>query len=238
MTGPEPPIRMSRSAVAAISALAVYALMWIGYVRNWAWLTAIDDAWLRLLHDFGATRPGWVSLWVIVSMILAPRVFQVVGLIGIIVSVYRRDYATALYLFVSVELMALVLVSAKWLVQRPRPETAFVYDPSTSFPSGHAFGAAVGILAFGTVLWPVIKERWRMLAATLGVALILLVGFARVALNVHHPSDVLAGWALGFAYYLAIATGFARTSRPYSQSPVVRRNSRRRTAGRSRRAVH
>jgi membrane-associated phospholipid phosphatase len=33
-------------------------------------------------------------------------------------------------------------------------------------------------------------------------ALAFLVGFARVALNVHHPSDVVAGWALGFLYYL------------------------------------
>lgn len=110
MTGPDAKIRLSRATVAAASAMAVYALMWIGYVLNWAWLTSIDDAWLRLLHDFGATRPGWVSLWIAVSMILAPKVFQVLGLIGIAVSGYRRDYSTALYLFVSVELMALVLV--------------------------------------------------------------------------------------------------------------------------------
>ena len=51
--------------------------------------------------------------------ILAPRVCQVIGFIGIVVSVYRRDYSTALYLLVSVELMAFVLVCAKWLVQRP-----------------------------------------------------------------------------------------------------------------------
>lgn len=213
MNGPASKVRMSKAAMAATSALIVYALMWIGYVQNWTWMTAIDDTWLRVLHDFGATRLGWVSLWVVVSTILAPRVFQVIGFIGIVVSVYRRDYSTALYLFVSVELMALVLVCAKWLVQRPRPSTAFVYDASTSFPSGHAFGATVGILAFITVLWPVIRERWRIVVAVLGVVLILLVGFARVALNVHHPSDVLAGWALGTAYYLAIAAGFARTSR-------------------------
>lgn len=213
MTGPATGFRISKAAVAAGSALIVYALLWIGYLRDWSWLTAIDDAWLRVLHDFGATRPGWVSLWVVVSTILAPRVCQVIGFIGIVVSVYRRDYSTALYLFVSVELMALVLVCAKWLVQRPRPSTALVYDASTSFPSGHAFGVTVAILTFITVLWPVIRDRWRILVAGTGVVLILLVGFARVALNVHHPSDVLAGWSLGVAYYLAIAAGFSHTSR-------------------------
>ena len=228
---------MSKTTVAVASALIVYALLWIGYVQNLSWLTAVDDVWLRALHDFGATRPGWVSLWVVVSAILAPRVCQVIGFIGIVVSVYRRDYSTALYLLVSVELMAFVLVCAKWLVQRPRPSTAFVSDASTSFPSGHAFGVTVGILTFITVLWPTIRERWRILLACTGVALILLVGFARVALNVHHPSDVLAGWSLGVAYYLVIASGFSRTSLLRSQSPAERRSTRPRRAERSRPAV-
>ncbi|MGH9480074.1 MAG: phosphatase PAP2 family protein, partial [Terriglobales bacterium] len=31
------------------------------------------------------------------------------------------------------------------------------------------------------------------------------VGFGRVALNVHHPSDVLGGWALGYLYFAVCA---------------------------------
>jgi undecaprenyl-diphosphatase len=38
--------------------------------------------------------------------------------------------------------------------------------------------------------------------AVLGGVLVVLVGSARVVLNVHHLSDVLAGWALGYLYYL------------------------------------
>jgi membrane-associated phospholipid phosphatase len=36
----------------------------------------------------------------------------------------------------------------------------------------------------------------------LGVIIVLTIGFGRVALNVHHPSDVLAGWALGYAWFV------------------------------------
>jgi membrane-associated phospholipid phosphatase len=42
----------------------------------------------------------------------------------------------------------------------------------------------------------------RVPVAVVGVVTMLLVGLARVALNVHHPSDVVAGWALGLLYFL------------------------------------
>jgi undecaprenyl-diphosphatase len=37
---------------------------------------------------------------------------------------------------------------------------------------------------------------------------VLAVGFGRVALNVHHPSDVLGGWALGYLYFAACMRAF------------------------------
>jgi membrane-associated phospholipid phosphatase len=29
-----------------------------------------------------------------------------------------------------------------------------------------------------------------------------MIGVGRVVLNVHHPSDVIAGWAFGYAYFV------------------------------------
>jgi len=43
------------------------------------------------------------------------------------------------------------------------------------------------------------------------------VGIARVALNVHHPSDVLAGWSLGYLYFLLCLWIF----RPPEAAPAV-----------------
>jgi undecaprenyl-diphosphatase len=73
---------------------------------------------------------------------------------------------------------------------------------SSSFPSGHALGITVGVLAFGTLIWPRIRPPLHALLVAVGLTLILVVGLSRVVLNVHYPSDVIAGWALGFVFYL------------------------------------
>ncbi len=187
---------------AAVAAMIIYAAMWVGYVQNWAWLNAVDTSLLQVFHDFGVTRPGWVSFWVLFCIVLGPSGFRVIALVVIIVALIRRNLQTALFLIISVELMGLVTEVAKRLAGRPRPATALTEAASSSFPSGHALGVTVGVLALLTVAWPFIGRRLRISLAVLGAVLILTVGFVRVILNVHHPSDVVAGWALGFLYYL------------------------------------
>jgi len=63
-----------------------------------------------------------------------------------------------------------------------------------SFPSGHAtvavgfYGALTLILAYRLRGF----ARWAVVAG--GVSLVLLIGFSRVYLGVHYPTDVLAGY--------------------------------------------
>jgi undecaprenyl-diphosphatase len=192
----------SWALTSAVVAVIVYAAMWVGYVQNWTWLAGVDTRLLQTFHDIGATRPGWVSFWWVLCTVFGPNGFRVIALVLLVVAVARRNVATAVFLLVSVGLMGVVTEVAKFIVDRPRPTTALVYATSTSFPSGHAVGVMVGVLALLTVLWPSLASRWRTVLAVVGGVLIVLVGSARVVLNVHHPSDVLAGWALGYLFYL------------------------------------
>lgn len=176
--------------------------MWIGFTQHWAVLAAVDDWFLRFFHDVGSAHPGWVRFWDVFCVALGPTAFRIVAFGLIVLAVVRRNLSTAVFLFVSVELMGLVTEAGKRLSDRPRPSSALVDAVSTSFPSGHAVGVMVGVLALLTVLWPVMPVRLRVPVAVVGAGLVFLVGFARVILNVHHPSDVVAGWALGYLYYL------------------------------------
>jgi undecaprenyl-diphosphatase len=78
--------------------------------------------------------------------------------------------------------------------------TALAAATSSSFPSGHALGVTVGVGALLALTLPMLRRGARVAAVCAGVLVVAAVGVARVALNVHHPSDVLAGWAMGWAY--------------------------------------
>lgn len=66
-----------------------------------------------------------------------------------------------------------------------------------SFPSLHATETVVMFGYF--YLW--FKKRW---ARALCVFLILVIGFSRVYLGVHFPTDVLVGWLLGLSVFTII----------------------------------
>jgi undecaprenyl-diphosphatase len=61
----------------------------------------------------------------------------------------------------------------------------------------------VGVLALLTVVLPVIHRPLRAWLVAFGALAVIAVGIGRVVLNVHYPSDVIAGWALGYAYFVA-----------------------------------
>jgi membrane-associated phospholipid phosphatase len=187
----------------AVLALALYALMWIGYALQWNWLTAVDSSSLEVFYRYGIAQPGWVTAWNLFCTVLGPTVFRLLALVMIIVALARRNLRVALFLVISVELSGIVTEIAKYAANRPRPETALVSAPSSSFPSGHALGVMVGVLALLTIVLPVVHRAWRPWLIAVGAVVILLIGIGRVVLNVHHASDVLAGWAFGYAYFVA-----------------------------------
>lgn len=175
--------------------------MWLGYRQGWGWLDGVDSSTLNALHDFGVTHPWWVQFWEVFCVIFGPGAFRLFGVVAIVVALKARQLRTALFLLFSVELGGVVTVMAKGLADRPRPSGALVFAPSTAFPSGHAVAVMVGVLALLTVTAPLLSGRMRRAALIAGALIVIAIGFRRVALNVHHPSDVLAGWALGYLYF-------------------------------------
>jgi membrane-associated phospholipid phosphatase len=90
----------------------------------------------------------------------------------------------------------------KSLVQRARPPTDgwLSYVHGSSFPSGHMTASTAGYLALALVVAGRARTAvGRFVAIACGVAMSLAIGWTRVVLGVHWPSDVLAGFLLGTA---------------------------------------
>jgi membrane-associated phospholipid phosphatase len=121
------------------------------------WLTAIDLSWLDVGHRYSVAHPGRVTAWNVFCTVLGPTAFRLVALIVIIFALVRRNLRVAFFLVISIELSGIITEIAKYAANRPRPATALVSAPSTSFPSGHALCVMVGVLALLTVVLPVVR---------------------------------------------------------------------------------
>ncbi len=86
----------------------------------------------------------------------------------------------------------------KQLFTRPRPDLwpAPLAVSEYTFPSGHAANTAALVGAAVMLSWPS-GARWPVVGV--GGALLVVVAFDQLALGVHYPSDIVAGWLLAGA---------------------------------------
>lgn len=117
-----------------------------------------------------------------------------------------RKWGMALFVVAAIAGGGLAGKLLKWIFVRDRPDLVphLVSVDSASFPSAHAMNSAVTFLTLGVLLSRTQEDR-RLKAYLMGTALVLtlIVGFSRVYLGVHWPTDVVAGWAVGAAWAIA-----------------------------------
>jgi len=195
------PVRLA-AVFAAVAATVVCAAMWVGYRQQWSWLYDVDWSLLNAGHAIGVKHPTSVRFWEGVSFVLGPDLLRWIGVVATVAALVQRNVRAALVLFACAPLSGLVTTGAKDLANRPRPSTMLAAAPSTSFPSGHALETTAIFLALLSFVLPLLSRSMRRFAIAVSALGVLLVGIARIALNVHYPSDVLAGWSLGYLYFL------------------------------------
>lgn len=193
--------------LAALVLLAGFAVLLASVVDGDT--VRFDDAlltWLRDSADPSRPRaPAWVTalfteithLGGTVTLTLATVV--VVGLL-----LFERKHRAATLVLLSVAGGTFISTMTKLGVDRPRPDLVphLVEVTSPSFPSGHAMLSAVVYLTLGAMLarFEFSRSATRGYVMAMAIALTLAIGFSRVFLGVHWPSDVLAGWCLGAAW--------------------------------------
>ena len=172
--------------------------------------TLAFDRWLveGLRDPAGAPRgPAWLTKAMVDLTALGGGPFLTlltVAAAGFLLA--ARKWGMAVFVVLAIAGGGLAANGLKLIFVRARPDLVphLVSVDSASFPSAHAMNSAVTFLTLGVLLSRSQKDR-RMKAYLLGAALVLtlIVGFSRVYLGVHWPTDVVAGWAVGAAWAIA-----------------------------------
>lgn len=172
-------------------------------------------------------RVGWITpLMKVLTDAAAWGTVVVLVIVGMVVAFRRKRCGDAAFLLLANLGGYLVGTVMKLTINRARPDSVdrVVQVATASFPSGHSLQSVLCYGAFAIVFW-----RWGWLGkrVTPVVAAVVIIagaiGFSRIYLGVHWPSDVAAGWLVGSSW-LAISwaiTSTVRTRRSTSRDQAV-----------------
>lgn len=207
--GPDRDVRPALAGVGLVAlVLLALAAAWARLMPVGSWelaiLVALEPS--TALHgDAARALSTWGNLdvWAIFVISLA-----------VIALAFRQPMAAAVIAMTLLSDVAGYLV--KLAVERDRPANALleglVGGDSFAFPSGHVVRAA----ALAALLaWLLVPARGRLPAALAGgIGAGLVMGYSRLALGVHWPSDVAGGILLGIAWFCGSAIVLISAERP------------------------
>lgn len=166
-----------------------------------------------VLRWFETLQTPWLTDLMFALSVLGdvPTTSILAGLVLLALAVWFRQEVA--FFVVSLGGAAAIMLLTKVVLARPRPELfpdGGLYPTSTpSFPSGHATGS----VAFYLTLYLLSRRAipgWSWLVGLIGGLLTFGIAVSRLYLQVHYPSDVLAGLALGVAWVLGAWAIFHR----------------------------
>ena len=191
-----------------VAVLAGFFFSWLAEEVLEGGLDQVDDLVHSTINSFAS--PGLTAVMRVASRFGGPRGLAPVGIVLLIIFLVRKWNRGAVLLGVTMAGAAILDVVLKLGFRRARPEPLFDYPlPSSySFPSGHALFSFCFFGALAALASPRLHHHWaRVLVWTVAGVLVLLIGVSRIYFNVHHPSDVAAGFAVGCVWVMIVAVG-------------------------------
>lgn len=116
----------------------------------------------------------------------------------------RRLWRSLAYLLTTLLGSIIINRTAKTLLHRVRPHLWVSPAPELDFgfPSGHAMSSMTFVAVLVVLTW---NTRWRWLVLIIGSLFVLSIGWTRLHLGVHYPSDILAGWMASVAWAVGVS---------------------------------
>ncbi len=162
---------------------------------------AFDKSFLLWLHQFA--NPSLDRVMLTITRLGDPGIVVIVAGVTLGILWWRR-YREEAKIFVLACLGALILCTGLKLAfgkVRPQLWHQLISETSFSFPSGHALGSLVlyGFLAYELATH---YPKQAKFIYSFAVVLIAAVGISRLYLGVHWPTDIIAGYGVGFLWLM------------------------------------
>jgi undecaprenyl-diphosphatase len=118
--------------------------------------------------------------------------------------VVRRWWRALEFFLITLVGSAIINRTAKLLLHRVRPHlwTSPAPEFDYGFPSGHAMVSMTFVAALVILSW---NSRWRLFVLIAGTLFVLVIGWTRLYLGVHYPSDILAGWMVALGWTVGVS---------------------------------
>jgi undecaprenyl-diphosphatase len=169
-------------------------------------LAGIADRWDRtLMLALAVGRESWLTWWMRLLSVAGSGLIEAPLALLLILGLAVRKRKAEAYWYTAAVLSGWgVYGLAKLAVHRPRPRVIprLMHGAGWySYPSGHSMLAPI-IFGLGIIVWaaPWPSPALRRTALAVSALLALGIGFSRVYLGVHYPSDVVGGLLLGTAW--------------------------------------
>ncbi|MEQ9672743.1 phosphatase PAP2 family protein [Coleofasciculus sp. G2-EDA-02] len=164
---------------------------------------AIDKMLMLLVKQIHSPLLDWVmrGASIIGGTIFVTLICLILGAIFWVRQ--QRVYFTALAITAMGGTGLNLLIKQLFDRQRPQLWQLTKSEPNTSsFPSGHAM---LSLVIYGFIGYLLARHfrRWRWWIVTIIIGLIVLIGFSRVYLGIHWPTDIVAGQAAGLTWLMA-----------------------------------
>jgi undecaprenyl-diphosphatase len=190
-------LRLRPALLVAIN-YGLFIVLLIGVATNAPFITAIDHAGQRLAD--WVTSPSMTRF--MISITQTANTWSLITITAFIVMVLTITHRWRWSVFVAgaAAMASLLNIVIKFIIQRARPTLPHLIEQGGySFPSGHSDSSIAVYGALILFLIVTFRPSWqRHVAVILLTLFIVTIGFSRIYVHVHYPTDVLAGFFLGW----------------------------------------
>ncbi len=160
-----------------------------------------DEKVMEYIHN--RTTPLGIDIMGKITYFGSVYFFIPIGILILFIMIMRKNKNGIILLFLSTLGSYGLNFLLKNIIIRTRPLKYFLIEQSGySFPSGHAM---VSMTFYTTMTYLLLKSKnGRKMGKILWIInfiIVGLIGFSRVYLGVHWPTDILVGYLLGYVFY-------------------------------------